>query len=413
MNITAVTIGSTGDVLPFLALGRTLRERGHRLTIATFPRFQALVEKHGFAFAPIHGDEELMMALLIGDGVTGLAYLRGLSAILNQNKSEILSDVEAACQGAQLILYTLLGSLAYHVAESRNIPCMRVLFCPLDQTGDAPIPGMPALPLGRAYNRLSYSLSNLGFSLFTAKELDAWRASLGLGPWKGHTYHKMFGKPIQTLYAYSSSLAPKPAEWGEHLHITGFWPFREEAQAPADEGLTRFLKAGEKPIYIGFGSMVGGSFPEMQRMILEALKMTGQRAILASGWRALANDHLPDNAYCVGYVPHGWLFTQVKAVVHHGGAGTTAAGLQAGKPTLIIPFGGDQPYWGNRVRACGAGPAPIPRRSLSVPLLAERLQQLDDKQICLQAERLGRQLADENGCENACDILESLPGRNP
>ena len=289
---------------------------------------------------------------------------------------------------------------------------MRVLFCPLDQTGDAPIPGMPALPLGRGYNRLSYSLSSLGFSLFTARELNAWRNSLGLDPWQGHTYHTMFGKPLETLYAYSPSLAPKPAEWGEHLHLTGFWPLREESQAPADEELTRFLNAGERPIYIGFGSMVGGSFPEMQRIILESLKITGQRAILASGWRKLGADRLPENVHCVNYRPHGWLFSQVGAVVHHGGAGTTAAGLQAGKPTLIIPFGGDQPYWGYRVHACGAGPAPIPRRKLTVSLLAERLSQLNDRQIVSNASRLGQRLAIENGCENACNIIEGRFSQN-
>jgi sterol 3beta-glucosyltransferase len=224
MNITAVTIGSTGDVQPFLALGHALHARGHQLTIATFPRFQAMIEKHGFAFVPIHGNEDLMMKLLIGDGVTGMKYLQGLSELLNQNKTEILQDVMNACRSADLILYTVLGSLAYHVAESLKIPCMRTLFCPLDKTGDTPIPGMPAFPLGRWYNRLTYSLSDAGFSLFTGKELNGWRSSLGLKTWNGHSYHNMNGKPVETLYAYSRFLAPKPKEWGGHLHVTGFWP---------------------------------------------------------------------------------------------------------------------------------------------------------------------------------------------
>lgn len=408
MNITAVTIGSTGDVLPFLALGQALGARGHHLKIATFPRFQSLVEAHGLSFAPIHGDEDRMMALLIGDGVTGMAYLRGLSTVLNQNKAEILADVCDACRSADLILYTLLGSLAYHVAESWKIPCMRVLFCPLDRTGDAPIPGMPALPLGRWYNRLSYSLSDIGFSFFTRRELNDWRVSLGLKKWGGRSYHAIFGKPVETLYAYSPSLAPKPAEWGEHLHVTGFWRLNEEAPAPADEGLLRFLEGGDEPLYIGFGSMVGGSFEEMRRMILESLRTTGQRAILASGWRKLSADHLPPNVYCVGSIPHGWLFPRVRAVVHHGGAGTTAAGLHAGKPTLIIHFGGDQPFWGSRIDACGAGPKPIPRKKLTAALLTERLRQLEDEQMHRSAESLAGRLAEEDGCRRACDIIENF-----
>ncbi len=407
MNITAVTIGSTGDVRPFLALGRALLARGHHLKIATFPRFQPLVGKHGLSFAPIHGDEDLMMSLLIGDGVTGMAYLKGLSALLNRNKAEILADVLNACQSADLILYTVLGSLAYHVAESLHVPCIRALFCPLDRTGNAPIPGMPALPLGPFYNRLSYSLSETGFSLFTMKELNAWRSALGLGKWSGHSYHAMFGKPVETLYAYSRFLAPKPKEWGEHLHITGFWPLGDEASAPMDECLLRFLEGGDKPLYIGFGSMVGGSFEEMRRMILESLRITGQRAILASGWRNFGADHLPPNVFCVDFVPHSWLFPRVKAVVHHGGAGTTAAGLQAGKPTLIIHFGGDQPFWGSQVYACGAGPKPIPRRKLTVALMTERLGQLEDEKVRRNAERLAGQLAQEDGCRCACDIIEN------
>ncbi len=406
MNVVAVTIGSTGDIQPFLALGCVLSKAGHKLTIVTFPRFQALIEKRGFSFAPIHGDEDLMMKLLIGDGVTGMAYMKGLSALLNKNKDEILDDVYNACRSADLILYTILGSLAYHVAESLKIPCMRTIFCPMDKTGDYPIPGMKDWPLGRWYNRLTYSLSDIGFSLFTKQELNAWRISLGLGKWNGRSYHEMLGKPVETLYAYSGCLAPKPKVWGEHLHITGFWTLNDEAVASADEGLVRFLKDGDKPIYIGFGSMVGGSFEEMQHIILESLKNTGQRAILSSGWRKFSDDKLPPNVYCVDFVPHGWLFPRVKAVVHHGGAGTTAAGLLAGKPTLIIHFGGDQPFWGRQVYLSGAGPKPIARKKLTLSLLTERLRQLEDEQMQKTARQLAKQLSAEDGCQRACDIIE-------
>lgn len=406
MNITAVTIGSTGDIQPFLALGHALSKRGHHLKIATFPRFQSLIEKNRFAFAPIHGDEDLMMKLLIGDGVTGMAYMKGLSALLNKNKDEILADVFNACLSADIILYTILGSLAYHVAESLKIPCMRAIFCPMDKTGDYPIPGMMDWPLGRWYNRLTYSLSDIGFSIFTKQELNAWRISLGLEKWNGRSYHEMPGEPVETLYVYSDRLAPKPKEWGEHLHLTGFWTLNDEAIAPADEGLLRFLEDGDKPIYIGFGSMVGGSFEEMQRIILESLKNTGQRAILSSGWRKFSNEKLPPNVYCVDFVPHGWLFPRVKAVVHHGGAGTTAAGLLAGKPTLIIHFGGDQPFWGRRVYLSGAGPKPIARKKLTVSLLTERLRQLEDEQMQKTARQLAKQLSEEDGCQRACDIIE-------
>ncbi len=407
MNITAITIGSLGDIRPFLTLGKTLSKRGHQLKIATFPRFQNTIENHGFLFSPIHGDEDLMMKLLIGDGVSGIAYMKGLDLLLNQNKNEILNDIYNACKFADMVLYTFLGSLAYHAAESLKIPCMRVNFWPADKTGDNPMPGMAALPLGKWYNRLTYSLSGISFSSFTKNQLNEWRNELGVGKWQGHSYRKMYGKPIETLYAYSRFLAPKPVEWGQHLHVTGFWFPDEEVNAPADEGLIRFLENGDKPIYIGFGSMVGGSFEEMQRIVLESLRNTGQRAILSSGWRKFDIAQLPPNVYCVDFVSHGWLFPRVKAVVHHGGAGTTAAGLRAGKPGLIIYFGGDQPFWGNRIHISGAGPKPIPRKNLTVRKMTHGLELLENVQIQKNAALIGEQFATEDGCKRTCEIIEN------
>lgn len=413
MEIAVITIGSRGDVQPFLALGQALRRRGHRLRIATFPRFQADVEKQGFSFAPIHGDEDRMMKLLIGEGVSGMAYMDGLTALLNQNRREILDDVYGACRGADLILYTFLGSLAYHAAESLKLPCMRVNFWPADRTGDNPIPGMPALPLGGWYNRLTYDLSGMGFSIFTNQELNGWRAGLGLPKWAGRSYRTLSGRPVEALYACSEVLVPKPKEWGAHLHLTGFWFSEERADAPVDEGLLRFLESGDPPIYIGFGSMVGGSFAELQDIVLESLKNTGQRAVLSSGWRKFDSAGLPPNVYGVDAVPHGWLFPRVKAVVHHGGAGTTAAGLRAGKPTLVVYFGGDQQFWGNRLYRAGAGPKPVARKGLTVKRLTRALELLEDARLQQNAEKIARRLSQENGCENACGIIEACMAHSP
>ncbi|WP_164918928.1 glycosyltransferase [Caproiciproducens sp. NJN-50] len=411
MDIAMITIGSRGDIQPFLALGQALCRRGHHLGVAAFPRFREDVEKLGFSFFPIRGDEDRMMKLLIGDGVSGIAYMNGLTALLNRNKREILDDVYDACRGADLILYTFLGSLAYHAAESLKIPCMRVNFWPADRTGDNPMPGMPALPLGRWYNRLTYDLSGVGFSIFTNQELNGWRAGLGLSKWAGRSYRTLSGRPVETLCAYSEVLAPRPKEWGEHLHLTGFWFLEERAAAPVEKGLLRFLENGDPPIYIGFGSMVGGSFAELQDIVLESLKSTGQRAVLSSGWRKFDAAGLPPNVYGVDAVPHGWLFPRVKAVVHHGGAGTTAAGLRAGKPTLVVYFGGDQQFWGNRVYRAGAGPRPLARKGLTAKRFTRALELLEDARLRQNAARIARRLAQEDGCENACDVIEAYMTR--
>ena len=157
--------------------------------------------------------------------------------------------------------------------------------------------------------------------------------------------------------------------------------------------------------------MVGGSFAGLQDIVLKSLKNTGQRAVLSSGWRKFDAAKLPPNVYGVDAVPHGWLFPRVKAVVHHGGAGTVAAGLRAGKPTLVVYFGGDQQFWGDRVYRAGAGPKPVARKGLTVERLTRALELLEDAQLQQNAARIGKKLSQENGCENACDIMEAYLSR--
>ena len=169
------------------------------------------------------------------------------------------------------------------------------------------------------------------------------------------------GQPI--LYGYSPAVIPPPADWGADIHVTGYWFLDPAEDWTPDAALTDFLAAGPPPVYVGFGSMSSRNPEATANLILDALARTGQRGIIHAGWGGLQRTDLPASVMMVDGVPFAWLFPRVAAVVHHGGAGTTSAGLRAGVPSVVVPFFGDQPFWAQRVADLGVGPAPIPRRN--------------------------------------------------
>jgi UDP:flavonoid glycosyltransferase YjiC (YdhE family) len=213
------------------------------------------------------------------------------------------------------------------------------------------------------------------------------------------------------LYGLSPYVIPKPKDWSEDIHLTGFWFLDGEAAWDPPPDLLAFLSDGPKPVYIGFGSM-GQQDPQATlELILKVLDMSDQRAIIAGGWGGFEVEALPATIYILPSAPHSWLFQQVSAVVHHGGAGTTAAGLRAGVPSLVIPFFGDQPFWGKRIAMLGVGPSPIPRKRLTSEEFAVSLSQLVNHQTFKEnAQALGRQIRSENGVARAIEIIESIPG---
>jgi sterol 3beta-glucosyltransferase len=409
MNYGIITIGSRGDIEPFIALGKALLKRGHTVRITTFSIFKEYVESNGFEYCPLAGDAVEVIRLLIGQQVSSFEYFRNLEILLNPVKKQFLSDIAKACQGMDAILYSTLGGVAWNVADKYGIPCFRVNFCPLDPTNEFPAMTAPALPFGAPYNRLTFWLGDRLWSHTTRKLLNDWRIEMGLPEIKpfAFPYRYLHGKEIPTLYAYSPIISPKPHEYGDEKYITGFWTYEKEENYRANQKLANFLYSGGKPIYIGFGSAVGGDFDQALSIVLESLERTNQRAVLSAGWGNLKGVDLPETVMQVDYVPHSWLFERVAAVAHHGGAGTTGAGIRAKVPSIIIPFGGDQPFWGNRVYKLGIGPKPIMRNKLNVDNLSNAIYQVThDRQMIEKSREIGSMLNTENGIENAIRIIE-------
>jgi sterol 3beta-glucosyltransferase len=269
----------------------------------------------------------------------------------------------------------------------------------------------PAWLPGRGrLNYMSAHLSNQLFFRLLLPTINACRRdALALPPlpWKLYATLDIVAEPI--LYGYSRHVVPIPPDWGAWLHVTGYWFEGTDPtyQPPAE--LATFLAAGSPPVYVGFGSMTDQEGEAVTRIVIDALKQAGQRGILLGGWANLGAGDLPPSILRIADAPHDWLFPRMAAVVHHGGAGTTAAGLASGVPSIVVPFFADQPFWGRRVAALGAGPAPIPRKQLTAERLAAAIRQaVGDAEMQRRAANLGALIRSEDGVTAAVSVVEKL-----
>ena len=219
-------------------------------------------------------------------------------------------------------------------------------------------------------------------------------------------FEHLYEEQTPGLYAFSSLVVPRPKDWPEWIHVTGYWFLQPSQNWEPPDGLMEFLDAGSPPVYIGFGSMTNRKPEEGVEIALEALQESGQRGILLRGWGGMSPDDLPKNVFLLDSIPHTWLFPRMSAVVHHGGAGTTGAGLRSGVPSIVVPHFADQPYWGERVQKLGVGPAPIARWRLTAGSLAKAIRRaVEDTGMRERAAKLGAAIRAETGAQNAVDII--------
>jgi sterol 3beta-glucosyltransferase len=293
---------------------------------------------------------------------------------------------------------------APHLAEKLGVPHIRVLTVPmLTPTREFPLPGIIRHNLGAVLNRASYRLVNMLTRPYAGLIRD-WRSEgLALAPRENPP------APAKTLYCYSPSLVPTPADWPPDTIATGFW-LREDRSDPEllNPDLERFLAAGAPPIYIGFGSSVSPDPAQLGAMVSDAVRQAGIRAVIASGWGALRGVQSNSDTMVIKSAPHRSLFPRVTAVVHHGGAGTTAAGLLGARPTIVCPFQGDQHFWGAAIHRAGAGPQPMPVKKLTTNRLASAIQTANaDADMRTHAAELSDRIAQENGADRASEQIES------
>lgn len=415
MRIAIIALGSRGDVQPYVALAKGLKAAGHNVRLLSHENFAELAKAHDLEFWPMYGNvqafvESAEMRELLAKGnfltITSRTSHETQRAAIEWAKTGLM-----ACQGMDLLLAGVGGLyLGLALAEKLSIPLLPAFVFPFTPTKAFPGALFPKsiARLGGTVNWLSHQVtqqilwqgSRAGDTASRQQVLNLPAAPL-LGAKSNHHY--------PTLYGFSPVVIPKPSDW-QNTEVTGYWFLEAAADWTPPSSLIDFLAAGEPPVYIGFGSMGSRNPEETAALVLQAVEQAGQRAILLSGWGGLRAATVPDWVYLVDSVPHDWLFPQMAAVVHHGGAGTTAAGLRAGVPTIIIPFFGDQGFWGQRVVDLGVGTAPIPRQQLTADRLAQAIQTaVSDPLMRHRAADLGAKIRSENGVANAVAVIQSQP----
>ena len=283
---------------------------------------------------------------------------------------------------------------------------------PLAPTAQRPMlafPGWPSFVPG--YNGVTHWLAyQLVWQAFRPT-INRWRReALGLGPARFWGDHRALGQHTPVLNGFSEQMVPRPPDWGPQVHVTGYW-FAEEAGWEVPAALARFLEAGPPPVYVGFGSMPVRDAARLTELVVAALDRAGQRGIVGTGWAGIGQGALPETVLAVDYAPYGWLFPRMAAVVHHGGSGTTALGLRAGVPSLVVPFVFDQFYWGRRIAELGVGPAPAHFGKLTAEGLAAAIDEaVNDGGMRQRARALGERIRAEDGLGMAVRMLEGLVG---
>ncbi|MCL4264022.1 MAG: glycosyltransferase [Anaerolineae bacterium] len=398
MKICILTIGTRGDVQPYIALGLGLKAAGHEVTIATLGEFKPLVNEYGLFHDSLRGDFLKVAQSTLGQ--TGGNQLKRIRQYVEMAK-DTLADEWASAQKADVLIYNPAAIGGFHIAEKLNIPTFAAFPAPLySPTREFPNPFLPFRHLG-LFNKLSHKIfAKMGPTMYRTPIKQFRQDVLGLPPAKGENLLR--GQPITKLYAYSEAVVPRPADWDESSVVTGYWFLDAPANWQPDPELVRFLQEGSAPVYIGFGSMFMGGGKRKTEIALEALRVAGQRGILATGWGGLTGDNTSKEIFVLDSVPHDWLFPKVAAIVHHGGAGTTGAALRASKPQIICPFVGDQFFWGRRMADLGVSPRPIPQIKLTAERLAEAIiDAVTNTNLQQRALSIGDTIRAENGIECA------------
>ncbi|KAL7128260.1 hypothetical protein ABFS83_14G304300 [Erythranthe nasuta] len=424
LKIAMLVVGTRGDVQPFLAVAKRLQEYGHCVRLATHSHFRGFVKSAGVEFYPLGGDPRVFIGYLSRNkGLIPSAP--GEICVLHKQAKAIVESLLPACTepnivtGEPFIAQAIIANPAAYghaLAEALGVP-LHILFT---------IPWTPTYafphPLARVPQSAGYWLSYIFVDLLIWWGVrgfinDLRKNKLHLAPIATYfdTYHVSISH-LPTSYMWSSHILPKPNDWGPLVDVVGYCFLNLGSKYEPPQEFVRWMEKGDKPIYIGFGSMLVEDSKKVAAIILEALRITGQRGIIDRGWGDLGSTHtdMPEDVLLLSDCPHDWLFPQCSAIVHHGGAGTTATGLKAGCPMTIVPYFGDQFLWGERIYQKGLGPAPIPISHLTVQSLSDAITFMLQPQVKNRAMEVAELIQREDGVGAAVEAFHRhLPTELP
>jgi UDP:flavonoid glycosyltransferase YjiC (YdhE family) len=424
--IVIFTIGTQGDIRPCVALGQGLHRAGYPVRIATSANFADLVREAGVEFFPLTADFQAMLEAdrTIADQAMNL---RAMARIFRERYASWavhwVKEGLAASAGAGLLIGVSNSTLlAKALAEAQGIPFAIARLQPLTPSRE-----LPPMVLSGSHHKLPGMLSlaahhllfQMVWGVMRPAINDIVRPQLGLPryPRLGPYLFQSALHGAKLINGFSKHVLPRPADWPESSQVTGYWFFRESQWRPP-QALSEYLAAGPKPVYIGFGSMVSSNATSFTETVLAAVKKSGQRAVLASGWGGLAGEEGPQNEqiFFLRHAPHDWLYPRMAAAVHHGGAGTTAAAVRAGIPSVIVPFYGDQPFWARCLHRQGVAPPAVERKAITADRLASALAATQETAMIQRAIALGSVVRAEDGvgeavrCLREWGLLPEVPG---
>jgi len=412
-------IGTFGDICPYAGLAESLKKAGYSVTFATHESFREFITLKDLDYIPIAGDpvewfnngELLSLVNASSDFIHWMKRLRGMAGELLE---DIYDSCLQACRQADAIIYSPLAWVGYSIAEKLQIQSIVACLQPMTPTTTFPSPWFGANPgLGKTGNLWTHRIIQHFYWHFNRPSINRWRcSSLGLAPldWRG-PYRTELWKSQLFLYGFSNHVVPKPADWPENHCVTGWWFLAEDQKYKPPQEVQEFILSGSSPVYIGFGSMPDTNNEQLLEIIIKALEIAGSRGIVQLGKNVAMPGKITPTILNTGWVNHDWLFPQMAAAVHHGSASTVAQSLQAGIPTVTVPYAWDQPFWGLRIAEIGAGTNPIPRKSLTVNNLAAAIQTaLLNTSIKDQCRKLSGLIRMENGTWNAVNIIRRYLG---
>ncbi len=414
MKLGITAIGSRGDVQPYVALGQGLSRAGHDVRIIVDTSFAKLVREAGLEIAPVAADP----GPALGDDLAAIGEnpLRLIGWFKRHLKPLVLrytAELRDASQGLDGLLFSVLNLPAAHVAEALRIGSLAAYLQPVSATGAFGSPLMPHLPpwlpFRPALHRVGYRVTGRIFFWMMRGILDQCRRDvLALPPLPPGYFRSLEASRLPILYGYSAHVLPKPADWGDWLHVTGYWFLEPDGAWEPPAELRDFLNAGPPPVYVGFGSMGVSGTGDSTDLMVDALRLAGSRGIVL-GAGGHASRRLSDTVLAIDGAPHDRLFPLCSAVVHHGGAGTTAAGMRAGLPAVTVPYFADQFFWGWRQFELGAGPRPLRRRRLTARSLADAIRAVTcDEGVRSAARALGERIRSEDGVGAAVELVARL-----
>lgn len=378
MRLLLFTVGTLGDLLPLITLGRGLKTAGHEIRFCTHGRYRARVEAAGLGFEDHDAaDPQRQMQAMAASSASTSRWetLRRRLAPAAPPRNEPLERLVELVRGSEAFL-TGYASV-WHAAAATGRPMAFLGLYPLQPTGDFPH-ALTRLDgsLGRWANRQTHRLIAQVFWRRERSWINAWRATLGLPalPWWGSPMPPArLGFPC--FYGFSPTMIPRPADWPEGTEVTGYWFPEVPVDWKPDPELAAFLEAGPPPVVVGFGSLVESDPGRLLGLVQQAARNLGRRLLVLSGWQEDSGvSPAADTFISRQFVPLPWLLPRAAAFVHHAGAGTVAESLRAGVPSLALPRSGEQRFWARRQHRLGVIPRPLDREKLDVGLLQAALE---------------------------------------